>query len=311
MKASNGAPFDPKIVFGLIAFGALAFFATLYFIGTNQTGGDINDGGAHAAGKGLTGFAAFADFLESEGHDVVVSRSKGGLDDYGLLVLTPPSYADAEDIDAILDDRLYQGPTMVILPKWDTLPLSYFESADAEDGWVQLYDARAPIWADELSGHRALDVTLAGEKDGNVARWGGLDTRGQLPSGVIQSARGELTSLIFGSRGGTIVGYVGNDNDYPDLANANGVSTSDNDATYYMHPVIFVVDPDLINNYGFAQRANAEVAHRLVDMLVGDNAQPVVFDLTLNGLGAQQNLLTLAFRPPFLAATLCLILALL
>ncbi|MGB7408735.1 MAG: DUF4350 domain-containing protein, partial [Pontixanthobacter sp.] len=42
-----------------------------------------------------------------------------------------------------------------------------------------------------------------------------------------------------------------------------------------------------------------------------DNAQPVVFDLTLNGLGAQQNLLTLAFRPPFLAATLCLILALL
>jgi hypothetical protein len=35
-----------------------------------------------------------------------------------------------------------------------------------------------------------------------------------------------------------------------------------------------------------------------------------VFDLTLNGFGATKNLLTLAFRPPFLAATLCLILAL-
>ncbi len=31
----------------------------------------------------------------------------------------------------------------------------------------------------------------------------------------------------------------------------------------------------------------------------------VTFDLTLNGFGASENLLTLAFRPPFLAATLC------
>jgi hypothetical protein len=33
--------------------------------------------------------------------------------------------------------------------------------------------------------------------------------------------------------------------------------------------------------------------------------------MTLNGFGASENLLTLAFRPPFLAATLCLLLALL
>jgi len=36
---------------------------------------------------------------------------------------------------------------------------------------------------------------------------------------------------------------------------------------------------------------------------------PVVFDLTLNGHARTANLLTLAFTPPFLAATLCLLLA--
>src|SRR5690606_35338854 len=36
---------------------------------------------------------------------------------------------------------------------------------------------------------------------------------------------------------------------------------------------------------------------------------PITFDLTLAGLGRSENLLTLAFRPPFLAATLCLLLA--
>ncbi len=36
---------------------------------------------------------------------------------------------------------------------------------------------------------------------------------------------------------------------------------------------------------------------------------PVTFDLTLNGHARTANLLTLAFTPPFLAATLCLLLA--
>ena len=35
----------------------------------------------------------------------------------------------------------------------------------------------------------------------------------------------------------------------------------------------------------------------------------VTFDLTFNGLGTSENLLTLAFQPPFLSATICLIIA--
>lgn len=78
------------------------------------------------------------------------------------------------------------------------------------------------------------------------------------------------------------------------------------------YPVIFLAEPDLANNYGLADPARAAAAVALVDRLTEDGEiYEVTFDLTLNGFGANENLLTLAFRPPFLAATLSLLVALL
>lgn len=72
---------------------------------------------------------------------------------------------------------------------------------------------------------------------------------------------------------------------------------------------IFVVEPDLVNNYGLADPERAKAAVALVREAGFGNENRVTFDQTLNGFGGAENLLTLAFRPPFLAATLCLILA--
>ena len=75
------------------------------------------------------------------------------------------------------------------------------------------------------------------------------------------------------------------------------------------YPVIVVFEPDLLNNYGMAQQANAVLGERLVQAALGGKFETVSFDLTLDGYGRSQNLLQLAFTPPFLAATLCLLLA--
>jgi hypothetical protein len=75
------------------------------------------------------------------------------------------------------------------------------------------------------------------------------------------------------------------------------------------YPLIVVFDPDLLNNYGMAQQNNAVLADRLVQAALDGEDKHVVFDLTLAGYGRSQNLLELAFTPPFLAATLCLLLA--
>jgi len=66
-----------------------------------------------------------------------------------------------------------------------------------------------------------------------------------------------------------------------------------------------------MNNYGLADRDRATAALAVIDDLTYDEDTQVIFDVTLNGLGGSENLLTLAFRPPFLAATLCLIMAML
>jgi hypothetical protein len=75
------------------------------------------------------------------------------------------------------------------------------------------------------------------------------------------------------------------------------------------YPVIVVFDPDFLNNYGFAHRENAVATEALVRLALRGESTQVMFDLTLAGYGRSESLLELAFTPPFLAATLCLLLA--
>ena len=93
------------------------------------------------------------------------------------------------------------------------------------------------------------------------------------------------------------------------IVTANPPLLYDPDKYLDSYPVIVVFEPDLLNNYGMAQQANAVLGERLVQAALAGKDKVVAFDLTLDGYGRSQNLLELAFKPPFLAATLCLLLA--
>ena len=93
------------------------------------------------------------------------------------------------------------------------------------------------------------------------------------------------------------------------IVTASATPLYDPDKYANAYPVILVFEPDLLNNYGMAQQANAVLGERLVQAALAGKAKTVNFDLTLDGFGHSQNLLELAFEPPFLAATLCLLLA--
>ena len=56
--SARAQPFSPRIVLGLTLVGALLFLALLWAIGSGMGERDANDGGAHGASKGLTGYAA-------------------------------------------------------------------------------------------------------------------------------------------------------------------------------------------------------------------------------------------------------------
>jgi hypothetical protein len=311
VSAPATSPFNPRVLLGMLLFGALAFIATLYFVGAGETGGDANNGEAHAAAKGLNGYAALAALLDRQGYRVTLSRSPKRLTDHALVVLTPPLGTNVNELNRVILERRYAGPTLVILPKWFAAKLPHRSGIKAEPGWVALLGSIAPKWAGDLMQDKAL-VPAAGKLGGNAGYWQGMALQGSLPdAGHVNWVRSDkLVPLVRDGADHTLAGYWDDNGLYPSLDAAAGVTQNEDEPNRNIWPVVIVAEPDLVNNYGLADRQRALLALALTDAaMMSHRDLPVVFDLTLDGLGGSRNLLTLAFSPPFLAATLCLILA--
>ena len=307
----GGSPFDARVVLAMLLVGALAFLAALYFIGVGDSAED-NDGGAHVGGSGLVGYSAFAKLLQAQGRTVRIARSPAQFYEPGLLVLTPPPLAEAKDINRIVEKHRLWGPTVIILPKWNAMRVPPALKIKARKGWVMLFGAESPPWAKDLFGKGAIDVTVEDRQADKAAAWHGLGMAGPIGDrrAVETATSGRLAGLVKDNKGQYLVSFL-DDGGHPTLER---LARGDTDFTASAdegerRPVILVADPDLLNNYGMGDKDRAMLALRIVDAAMGKDRLPVVFDLTLNGLGASKNLLALAFTPPFLAATMCLLIA--
>jgi hypothetical protein len=311
----NQPTFARGTTLGIVLVGALAFAVVLYWLGTG--GGATNNGGGHAGGRGLNGYAGLAAMLQADGVTVNRARSKDALKGAGLVILTPPADAKGDDIAAIINDRRYIGPTMVIAPKWRAYPEK--NNPKMRRGWTRLVGTESPDWKNY---HDDLSVSFSKTPAGGWRGTGAFaERRGALPDDrQVQSGEGPaLESLIETSGGRTLAGYVVADGNNSvldrwigivsrDGGNDGEIDDSNEDRAF---PVVLVFEPDLLNNWGLATRETGLMARRLVFAASGvDHPATATFDLTLNGLGASRNLLTLAFEPPFLAATLCFAMAL-
>jgi len=290
----------------LVAGGFVLFLAMLYLIGSGASfGGERGAGQAHAASNGLNGYSGLVRLVEAQGYSIDRSRNRAGLETDGLLVLTPPLFVDPEELAKVLDERRYRGPTLVIVSKWwATAPppnLPAKARAKFKRGWVNLSSPETSAWPTELPAPYTFALELDGTKRGAVpARWSGMAHDGKLPTAAALHARPTAShrTLITDEQGRPLAFEitVGEDGKVDDDA----------------YPVVFLAEPDLSNNYGLADRERAAAAMALVDELTyGGDISDVTFDMTLNGFGTSENLLTLAFRPPFIAATLSLLVALL
>lgn len=308
-RAAN--PFSPRVTLGLVLFGALSFVLLLWMIGTGI--GDPGPGasGGHAMGKGLNGYAALNTYLKKRGYDVSTVQSRAALKRPGLLILTPLHEASAEELGEVVNNRRQVGPTIVVVPKWRAIPLPR-RTIQVKEGFVQLVDTAMPDWKGFYD-----EITLNGGALKTGSRPGGWEASGlsgELPnpdkvfSGageyVIPLAMGEGTEQI-------LAGYMSDGGDYPAL---RGLTVRYDegeleDEPIAQYPVVFVFDADLFNNYGMSREANARLAEQIVRTSLNEGDKAVAFDLTLVGYGRSPSLLTLAFTPPYLAATLCLLLA--
>ncbi|MEL7684359.1 DUF4350 domain-containing protein [Citromicrobium bathyomarinum] len=315
--AQAPSTFGKRGTFALVLFAALAFVAFLFLIGRGGLEGSGNNGQAHAAGTGLAGFAGLTRLLEEDGVWVERSRDRGALNDPGLLVLTPPANIDDEEFAEIIERRRTIGPTMIIAPKWFAMPAQ--GDRNSKPGWVHLLGA-GEDWAMTIDG-RTLSFPHIELKD-HAARWRGLGLSGTLPSkdalaaveieavdaeNSAGSESGFLAPLVEDGDGRMLAAYLADDGSYLDGDLYLDPERGDSAPVY---GVMLVAEPDLMNNWGMAEEKRALLALDLIDIARQGTDGPVRFDLTLNGMGGSRNLLTLAFEPPFLAATLTLLLAL-
>ena len=300
---SAARTFGPRAALGLVAVGAIAFVALLYAIGAGLTGGG-NNGGAHALSRGLTGYAGLVELLEGTGVEVVRARDPARLDDAGLLVLTPPHDADGAEVARIVEAHRYSGPTLVVMPKWVQIPVG---GNAAKPGWVALAGTRRALWTGSLA--KGLDVALGRVERADFGLGGPAVSLGD--GNAMQSltiAKEAAIPLVRGSRETTLVAYLNDAGSYPALDDWSGWDPSD-EPDDDLFPLVIVAEPDLLNNRGLANKPVALNALALLRRVRDGDKSPVIFDVTLNGLGRARNLLTLAFTPPFLAATLALLLA--
>ncbi len=306
---SAPSPFSRRAALGLVVGGSALFIALLWLIGSGLAHGPVNNGGAHGAGTGLNGYAALSRLLEAQGWEVKQARTEAALKSAGLAVLTPPADAPGADLARVVAARRFIGPTLVVTPKWLALPLDKAEVTvpGAKKGWVALGGTQPPEWKGFLDD---VGVTLAPLPG---ARWTSGDSGGPLaaPKAILSGQGANLVPLVETAdpSGRILAAFVADGGQYPALDDIALIGSDPGDPDSGLYPLVVVFEPDLLNNQGLARSETALHALRLLAATAEDAPREVTFDLSFNGFRRAPNLLTLAFTPPFLAATLCLLLA--
>jgi len=264
------------VLVGVFSFCALL---VLFTYASALEGGD--NGGGHALSKSAIGFAGLAEGLKDLGDPVLVSRHRLPVGRHaGLYVLTPPLPAADKDVTPMG----FAGPVLVVVPKWTTGPDPKHRS------WVS---AGAPASAEMFGKESLIDRA-------NVSRRTGV-TRPVLSGLGAPFAAGQTlavgpTDALQTMNLAAWKGWT------PVLADDRGQTVL---AKAPYGPVYLLSDPDLLNNQGLKDPTTFATAAALIGTLRAEGG-PVIFDVTLNGLGKQRSALSLLFDPPFLAVTLCL-----
>ncbi|QQN73754.1 hypothetical protein [Croceicoccus sp. YJ47] len=310
--AAQRSPFRRGAVVLLVGAGVLGFVLLLLLAAYAPERRGLDNGRANALSNSAVGFRGLFLLAEATGRAPVLVRNDRQWDGDGLLILTPESgYTN-------LGESTNRGrPTLVVFPKWQIEPLQERDGwtstpgpLDTEDPETVLAPAiRYEIERRSMNGEplavsglsqevrfdapRMLQVLVndrfasdeeTGEKDPD----GDENADGDRPGALTDARDRVFEPLITDGRGGIVLGRVGH---------------------------LFVLsDPDLINNIGMRDAANARAALALLDILQADGSRDpddatgmLMFDVTRNGFAVTASPLRLLFEPPLLAMTLGLL----
>ncbi|RED16528.1 DUF4350 domain-containing protein [Parasphingopyxis lamellibrachiae] len=276
--SENASPFRARTVVLLVIAGVVGFAAFLILSAYAPDIRSGRDGRAHGLSTSAVGFRGVYRLLENTGADVRYVRSEAMLDNPGLTLLTLEPGSNAERVETLLNEG--SGPLLIVLPKWGTLPV------DGERDRVQWFrSGMGGSVTAMLSGVADISVSTSATPAGSRLQSGMLRDTEFLTPGDLQTISGPaLMPLMETAKNESVLAQV-------------------TDTEIYI-----LSDPDFLNNQTLADPGSARAALLLLAEL-NESGGPYWFELVANGFGGSRNLLTLAFEPPFLAMTLCLLAA--
>lgn len=280
---SETNPFNPRVVYGLIAAGIAAFAALVLLL---AYGGPLRQAEivrAPMMSPSAVGFKGLA-ALVGQFHQTYTISNPADLDYEDLLVIALDEGTRPDDLARVREQRAGRA-TLLILPKWVTA------RHHRRRNWVRLI---APGAGDAVARRLGLDVRLriAGNPPrGQPAAGTGILEGMTMPAPpfpqVIEGPN--LTPLVTLPGGGTLVAQIGE------------------------RPLYVVADPDLLNNHRLRDPEVARAALALIDGLNATDARSVNFGIFASSAEVpappQPSLIRLAVEPPFLAMTLALFVA--
>ncbi|WP_337186790.1 hypothetical protein [Phenylobacterium sp.] len=271
--------FRPRTILTLIGVGVVAFaaMAVLAAYAPDLRGG--NDGRAHAMSRSAVGFAAAPILARKLGEAASVSRSPPRDLAEAAVVVTPEGHERGQAFDPFADAAV----TLIVMPKWLVSP------DPLRRGAVRKVDVRPARDVDRMLSRYAKATRLSP---------GSAVTRPTLRGAGGPFDPGTVLPLGPVDRLQTVTG----DGWAPALVTGDGEIVL---AYAIKNPkVLLLADPDLLNNQGLAELANARAGAAILSAASAGGERPILFDVTLNGLARGRGLGRLMLEPPWLAATL-------
>ena len=267
--------FSPMVMLAVILVGVFSFsaFFTLSAFAPELTTG--RDGRAHALSTSAVGFAGVVRLARARGDAVSIGRQPmdpARLE--SLVVLTPEHPISVEELNDAAGSA-----TLIVLPKWAVGP------HPTHRGWVSRFSQYDAEGLGSLVNEIAPGATFAQTEGQGAVRLNYWDkTSGSSgPIERLQTVSGpNLTPMVTDSAGRAVLARFDREG---------------------MLPIYILADPDFLNTLGMGDRNTAQAGLAILDQMRVEG-EPIIFDVTLNGLGASRSALRLAFEPPFLGATL-------
>jgi hypothetical protein len=269
----NLAVFSPRMLAAWLALALILFAGAVYFgvFGADNRNADTT--GPSSFSRSAIGYAGFADIMRRLGIRVVKSRyaSLSKVSPDGVLIVAEPPTLGAPQWRSLITARR----VLLVLPKW------YGRPSDSRPGWIEDAVTRPEPAAQALLQTAAPGATVARSTPGTS--WSPNEI-GEIPTVVdpLQLIRSDRLRPIVGSADGILLGEL---------------RTGD-------RRLWILADPDVIENHGLKDPANAQFSTKLINALRGSDGN-VVFDETVHGyLETPNNPWRLPFQFPFVLATI-------